>query len=157
VAEAQLAVDDAAARGVQVEVVARPPARSLVEAAGGLGIEPARLVKTMVVRRTDDDFLFVLLPGDRQISWPKLRALLGVSRLSLPAAEVALAATGYARGTITPLGSSTAWPVFADVRISGRIALGSGAPDRALFVESAELWPALGATVADLSDEMANS
>ena len=45
------------------------------------------------------------VPGDRVISWPKLRALLGVSRLSMPDAEVARQATGYERGTITPLGS----------------------------------------------------
>ncbi|MET0695514.1 MAG: YbaK/EbsC family protein [Propionibacteriaceae bacterium] len=156
-AAAQRALDDAAAHGLTVEVVPRPPARSLAEAADGLGIQAAQLVKTMVVRRGDDDFLFVLLPGDRQISWPKLRSLLGVNRLSMPAAEVALAVTGYARGTITPLGSSSAWPVFADERISGRIALGSGTPDHAVFVQSAELWPAYGATVADLSDETAST
>ena len=40
------------------------------------------------------------------ISWPKLRALLGVNRISMPSADVALAVTGYERGTITPLGST---------------------------------------------------
>ena len=45
---------------------------------------PSAIVKTMVVRRSEDDHLFVLVPGDRQISWPKLRALLGVNRISLP-------------------------------------------------------------------------
>ena len=49
----------------------------------------------------DDDYLFVLVPGIATISWPKLRALLGVSRLSMPDAATALAATGYERGTIT--------------------------------------------------------
>ena len=42
------------------------------------------MVKTIVVRRGEGDYLFVLVPGDRVISWPKLRALLGVSRLSMP-------------------------------------------------------------------------
>ena len=41
----------------------------------------------------------MLVPGDRAISWPRLRALLGVSRLSMPDAEVAKQATGYERGT----------------------------------------------------------
>ena len=65
------------------------------------------------MRRGDDDFLLVLVPGDREISWPKLRALLGVSRLSMPSADVAREATGYERGTITPFGSTTAWPISA--------------------------------------------
>ena len=63
--------------------------RSLAEAAQARGVTPADVVKTLVVRRGDDDFLFVLVPGDRTISWPKLRALLGVSRLSMPDAATA--------------------------------------------------------------------
>ena len=64
----------------------------------------------MVVRRGEDDHLLVLVPGDRQISWPKLRSHLGVNRLSMPPADKAREATGYERGTITPFGSTRAWP-----------------------------------------------
>ena len=42
-----------------------------------------------MIRRGADDYVFVLVPGGRQIDWPKLRAHLGVSRLSLPDAEEA--------------------------------------------------------------------
>ncbi|MDQ1483640.1 MAG: Cys-tRNA(Pro)/Cys-tRNA(Cys) deacylase [Actinomycetota bacterium] len=151
-ASAQRAIDDARARGLPIEVVPRPLARSLAEAAAGLGIEARDLVKTIVVRRSDDDFLFVLVPGDRQISWPKLRACAGANRLSMPDAQVAFAATGYERGTITPLGSTKAWPVFADERISGRIALGSGEHDLAVFVDATRMLQTYGATTADLSE-----
>ena len=145
------ALEAARSRGLTAEAVPRPPARSLEEAAAGLGIEARLLVKTLVVRRAEDDYLFVLLPGDRQISWPKLRALVGANRLSLPDAQLAYDATGYERGTITPLGSSTAWPVFVDERVSGRIALGSGEHDHAVFVDAGELCAAYSAVVADLS------
>jgi prolyl-tRNA editing enzyme YbaK/EbsC (Cys-tRNA(Pro) deacylase) len=47
------------------------------------------------VRRGAGDYVFVLVPGGREIDWKKLRAHLGVSRLSLPDAEEARAATGY--------------------------------------------------------------
>nr|WP_246355368.1 YbaK/EbsC family protein [Nocardioides ungokensis] len=43
----------------------------------------------MVVRVSEGDHRFVLVPGDREIAWPKLRALLGVNRLSMPSAEAA--------------------------------------------------------------------
>ena len=60
-----------------------------VENDGARGVEPRQVVKTLVVRRGEEDLLFVLVPGDRQISWPKLRALLGVSRMSMPDAAAA--------------------------------------------------------------------
>lgn len=144
---------DAAARGLAVEFVERLSARSLEEAASALGISPADIVKSLVVKRHDGTFLFALVPGDRQISWPKLRAVVGVNRLQLPSPEVALEVTGYERGTITPLGSTTAWPVFADARIAGRrVSLGAGTHGLTAFVEADALLVALDATVADISD-----
>ena len=79
---------------------------SLEEAAATRGVEPRDVIKTLVVRRAADDHLLVLVPGDREISWPKLRALLGVNRISMPDAATARDATGYERGTITPFGST---------------------------------------------------
>ncbi|MEJ1192749.1 aminoacyl-tRNA deacylase [Pseudarthrobacter sp. CCNWLW207] len=144
---------DAAARGLDVEVVERLAARSLEEAAGILGITPADIVKSLVVKHKDGSFLFALIPGDRQISWPKLRALVGVNKLSLPPPHVALDATGYERGTITPLGSTKAWPVYADQTIAGRrISMGAGQHGFSAFVDADALTAALGATVADISD-----
>ncbi len=143
--------DDAATRGIPVEFIERPAAGSLEEAAGLLGIEPAQIVKSLVVKRSDGTFLFALIPGDRQISWPKLRAAVGVNKLQLPDAGQALAATGYERGTITPLGSTTAWPVFADERISGRIAMGAGEHGLSAFVDAERLVAGFAATVADIS------
>ncbi len=144
---------DAEERGLQVEVVERSAAKSLEDAADILGISPADIVKSLVVKHKDGTFLFALIPGDRQISWPKLRALVGVNKLSLPPAETALEATGYERGTITPLGSTTAWPVYADATITGRrISMGAGAHGYSAFVDADALTAALGAVVADISE-----
>lgn len=144
--------DAARGLGIEVELVERPAADSLEAAAALLGIEPTSIVKSLVVARSDGTFLFALVPGDRQIAWAKLRAAVGVNKLRLPSADEALAATGYERGTITPLGSSTAWPVYADERISGRVALGAGAHGMSAFVDAAALLTALDATVADITN-----
>lgn len=149
---------DASARGLDVEFVelrdhngSEP--RSLAEAAALLGISPADIVKTLVVKRSDDSFLFALVPGDRTIAWAKLRAVVGVNKLQLPESAVALTATGYERGTITPLGSTTAWPVFLDQRVVGRrVSLGAGERGLSIFVDGDSLAQAFGATVADISD-----
>ena len=146
---------DAAARDLEVEFVERTNARSLEEAASILGITPSDIVKSLVVKRSDDTFLFALVPGDRQIAWAKLRAVVGVNKLQLPSADVALDVTGYERGTITPLGSTTAWPVFADSRMVGkRIALGAGEHGLSAFVLADDLLTAYDATVADITDEL---
>ncbi len=146
------------ALGVAHRVIRHGPVSSLAEAARARGVVPADVVKTMVVRRGQDDFLFVLVPGDRSISWPKLRKLLGASRLSMPDAGVARRATGYERGTITPLGSTRSWPVVADERVLGReITLGAGEHGVALAVRADEILEALGASVADITDPAAET
>jgi len=144
---------DAAARGLEIEFVERFRASSLEEAASIMGISPSSIVKSLVVKRHDGTFLFALVPGDRQISWSKLRGVVGVNKLQLPEASVALDVTGYERGTITPLGSTTAWPVFADERIVGeRVSLGAGEHGLSVFVQADDLIAAFDATVADISD-----
>jgi Cys-tRNA(Pro) deacylase len=146
------ALEAARARGLSVEPVQLPRVRSLEEAAAGLGVEPRDVVKTLVVKRADDDFLLVLVPGDRQLAWPRLRALVGANRLQLPDAEVALAATGYARGTITPLGAQGEWPLVADASVVGRrISLGAGEPGWSVWVDADDLLRAYDATVADVT------
>jgi Cys-tRNA(Pro) deacylase len=146
-------VEDAAARNLAVRIVPRPEARSLHEAAELLGVDPGDIVKTIVVKRHDGDFVFALVPGGRKISWPKLRALVGVNKLSLPDASFALDATGYARGTITPLGSHTDWPVFADSTLAGReVAMGAGEHGYSAFVDADALIAAFDATVGDISE-----
>lgn len=139
--------------GVDRTVTRHGRVSSLAEAAAARGIAPRDLVKTLVVRRGDDDFCFVLVPGDREFAWPKLRALLGVQRLSMPDAATAQSVTGYARGTITPFGSIRPWPVIADAGIVGRtISLGGGAPGVGVTLAADDVIRALGARVADISD-----
>lgn len=142
----------AGALGLAVEVVERPEANSLEEAASVLGLQPDDIVKSLVVKRHDGGFLFALIPGDRQIAWPKLRAAVGVNKLQMPPADEALAATGYERGTITPIGAAGSWPVFADVSIVGRrVAMGAGAHGYSAFVDADALITAYGATVAEIA------
>ena len=141
------------ALGVSHVVVRHQPVNSLAEAAALRGVRPADIVKTLVVRRADDDYLFILVPGDREISWPKLRADLGVSRLSMPSAEVARDATGYERGTITPFGSTRPWPVIADASLPGRtISIGAGAHGVSATLAADDAIAALSAQVADVTD-----
>jgi Cys-tRNA(Pro)/Cys-tRNA(Cys) deacylase len=147
------AVAAVSSAGIEYRVLNHGPVGSVAEAAAALGVEVRDLVKTLVVRRADAEYVFVLVPGDRVIAWPRLRALLGVNRLSMPDAVTAKQATGYERGTITPFGSSTPWPVVADERLRGRtISLGAGEHGVAIVVAAGEAVPVLGGTFADVTD-----
>jgi len=106
----------------------------------------------MVVRKRDGDYVFVLVPGDRVIDWPKLRTHIGERRLSMPDAQEALGATGYVRGTITPFGASQTWPVIADTRLSaGSVSIGGGARGVSFTVDGADLCVALNAEIVDVT------
>ncbi len=142
-----------AGTGLAYRVVRTVPASSAEESARLQGIDPGSLLRTIVVRRGADDYVFVLVPAGRRFDWPKLRAHLGITRLSLPDKDEARAVTGYERGAITPLGASRAWPVVADASFMGleRVAIGGGARGVNLHMAPADLVAALAAEVADVT------
>ncbi len=135
------------------EVARTERATSAQHSADLQGIELRQLLRTIVVRRGENDYLFVLVPGGRQIDWPKLRGHLGVKRLSLPDADEAKAATGYERGAITPFGSTNPWPVIADASVGevDRVAIGGGAHGVNLHLAPDDLIAAVGAVIVDVT------
>jgi Cys-tRNA(Pro) deacylase len=138
---------------IPFDIVRTERARSAEESAQLQGIELGALLRTIVVRRGEEDYVFVLVPGGRRFDWPKVRAHLGVKRLSLPDADEARAVTGYERGAITPFGSNPAWPVVVDASAVGRerIAIGGGAHGVNLHLAPADLVSALDAEVVDVT------
>lgn len=142
-----------AASGIPHRVVRIEPARSAEDAAERQGIPLKALIRTIVVRRGEDDYLFVLVPAGRRFDWPKLRAHLGVARMSLPDADEAQAATGYVRYTITPFGSTRAWPVIADAAIMDEplVAIGGGGFGVNIHLAPRDLVTALRAAVVDVT------
>jgi Cys-tRNA(Pro)/Cys-tRNA(Cys) deacylase len=147
------AIEALAAAKVPHRVVRTERASSAEESARFQGIELGQLLRTIVVRRGEDDFLFVLVPAGRRFDWPKLRSLLGVNRMSLPDADEAQAVTGYPRGAITPFGSTRAWPVIVDDSIADRplVAIGGGAWGVNIHLAPADLVAATGARLADVT------
>lgn len=153
------AILEVAASGIPYRVVRTERAGSAEESAELQGIEVGQLIRSIVVRRGAGDYVFVLVPGGRQIEWARLRAHLGVSRLSLPDQEEARDATGYERGTITPFASSSAWPVVADAALVDRdvVAIGAGAHGVNIHVDPADLVRILSAEVANVTGPRADA
>jgi Cys-tRNA(Pro) deacylase len=145
----------AAAAGIPFEIKRTQRPHSAEESAALQGIELGQLLRTIVVRRGADDYVFVLVPGGRRIDWPKLRAHLGTRRLALPDADEAKDATGYERGAITPFGASHDWPVIADASVGALgdpVAIGGGAHGVNMHMTVADLLRATNATGADVTE-----
>ena len=117
------------------------------------GIPLGALLRTLVVRRGEGDYLFVLVPGGRKFDWPKLRDLLGVRRMTMPDADEAHEVTGYERGAITPLGARQPLPVIIDSAAMDQpvVAIGGGAHGVNLHISPDALAEHLGAQVAEIS------
>jgi Cys-tRNA(Pro)/Cys-tRNA(Cys) deacylase len=140
--------------GIAYRVVRTERASSAEESARFQGIETRQLLRTIVVRRGEGDYLFVLVPAGRRFDWPKLRTLLGVRRMTLPDADEARAVTGYERYTITPFGSTHAWPAILDASAAAEpvVSIGGGGFGINLHLAPSDLVAALGAQVADVSE-----
>jgi Cys-tRNA(Pro)/Cys-tRNA(Cys) deacylase len=146
-------IEHAEQAGVTAEVVECGSYLRLEEAASHLGIDLADVVKTMVLRLSDSAFVIVLVPGDQVLSWSKVRRALGVNRVSIATAAVAVSVTGYPKTGISPLGHAPQIAVLADERLVGRrIALRAGTPHHSIIVDADKLVEGLNATQTDLCE-----
>ena len=139
--------------GLMYQVVRTQLPNSPEESAALQAIPVEALLRTIVVRRGEDDYLFVLVPAGRRFDWPKLRTHLGVNRLSLPDADEAQAVTGYVRFTITPFGSTRAWPVIVDASAMEHkvVSVGGGVRGVNIHLTPADLVAALDADVTEVT------
>jgi Cys-tRNA(Pro)/Cys-tRNA(Cys) deacylase len=121
------------------------PPESLEEAARQRGQFPGQIVRSIVFRLAEGQYLMVLMAGPGQISWKQIRAALGVSRISMASEEEVLAATGYVRGAVTPLGLPGPMRILADesVFIHDEISIGSGVRGVAIILSPTDLQSAL--------------
>ena len=88
---------------------------TVADAAAALGVEPARIAKTLSVRAGDDIFLLVAR-GDARLDNGKCKAEFG-ARPRMLGPEETLALTGHELGGVCPFGLATPLPVYLDVSL----------------------------------------
>ena len=132
------------------------PVTSFEQAANERGQRAAQIVRSILFRIAEDEFIMVLVAGPDQISWKALRKYLGRSRISMATEEEVLAVTGYKIGTVGPFGLAHPVRVVIESRVldEEEISIGSGMRDRAIILKSADLQKALkDADVVSLFEE----
>ncbi len=122
------------------------PPQSLEDAAEQRGETPDQVVRSILFRCCEDEFIMVLMAGPGQISWKRIRDTLGVSRMTMATEEEVLAQTGFVRGAVTPLGLPRPMRILADESVfkPGEISLGSGVRGIAIVMKPEDLKQALG-------------
>ena len=121
------------------------PVHSFEQAASDRGQKPGQVVRSILFRIAEDEFVMALVAGPAQISWKVLRKHLGRSRISMATEGEVLAVTGYRIGTVGPFGLPNQLKVLIDASVmrEKEISIGSGMRNTAIILKSADLRHAL--------------
>jgi Cys-tRNA(Pro)/Cys-tRNA(Cys) deacylase len=133
-------------RGIAYRLFEHPqPPESLEEAARQRGQTPQQVIRSILFRLSEAEFVMVLMAGPGQISWKHIRAAVGVSRISMASEAEVLSVTGFVRGAVTPLGLPHPLRILADVSvfIPKEISIGWGVRGVAVIMNSTDLKGAL--------------
>jgi Cys-tRNA(Pro)/Cys-tRNA(Cys) deacylase len=122
------------------------------EAAAALGIEPARIFKTLIAS-VDGKLACAVVPVAARLDLKAFAAALGGKRAELADPAAAARATGYVVGGISPIGQKSRLRVVVDASAEGFETVYVSAGKRGLQVElaPADLLAAAGASLAPIA------
>jgi Cys-tRNA(Pro)/Cys-tRNA(Cys) deacylase len=126
-------------------------ARIAMQAAEALGIEPQRLLKTLMAK-AGNEVICVLAPSDRDVNLKKLAAVANAKSAAMLGAAEAERITGYHVGGISPFGQKKRVRVFIEQSALAFPHIVCNGGRRGLQVElaPADLVRTLGATAAEI-------
>lgn len=121
------------------------PVYSLEQAARERQQSPSQVVRSILFRISQGDYVMVLVAGPSQVSWPALRSYLGFSRLTMASREEVLEVTGYETGAVSPFGLPTPLRILVDYSVTAQsdISIGSGVRGSTVIMKTADLLRAL--------------
>jgi Cys-tRNA(Pro)/Cys-tRNA(Cys) deacylase len=119
---------------------------SLEQAAQERGQRPEQIIRSILFRLPEDVFVMVLVAGPAQISWPRLREYLGVSRMTMANQDEVRRVTGYPSGAVSPFGLPQPVRILMDRSVpkEEEISIGSGVRNTTVILRRDDLLLALG-------------
>lgn len=117
--------------------------------AAKVGMPPAQVFKTLVVRGDKTGILLVCIPGDAELDLKALAAFSNNKKVEMVPLKEVQPLTGYIRGGVSPIGTKKRYPVYLDASISDWpvILLSAGARGYQLLLAPADLIRAVNAGV----------
>jgi Cys-tRNA(Pro) deacylase len=138
---------DLDARGVPFREFRHPgPVFSLEQAAAERNQRPEQVVRSLLFRLAQDEYVMALVAGPRQVDWKALRRHVGQSRLTTATADEVRAVTGYEIGAVSPFGLPRPMRVLLDESVTREteVSIGSGERGVTVILSTADLLRALG-------------
>lgn len=128
-------------------------ARTADEAARNLRSPLSAIVKSLVCV-ADGSPVLALVPGDRALSFEKLRRLVGAQAVKLAARRVVEGASGYAVGAVAPIGLPPGLRVYGEITIRhlDSIYCGAGSDRHMVRISPRDLDLVTPITWADLCE-----
>lgn len=107
---------------------------------------PDQVIRSILFRLPDEQYLMVLASGPKQISWKALRQYLGLSRLTMASDQDLERVTGYLPGAVAPFGIPVPVRILLDQQVLnlGEVSIGSGLRGTTIILSVPELIKALG-------------
>ena len=133
--------------GIPHRVFRHPgPIHSLEQAARERGQQPEQVVRSILFRIGQGEYVMVLAAGPAQVSWPALRSYLGLSRLTMASEEEVLEATGYQTGAVSPFGLPRLIRILVDRKLllQEEVSIGSGVRGTTVILRVDDLMKAIG-------------
>jgi Cys-tRNA(Pro) deacylase len=122
------------------------PVHSVEQAAQERGMQVDQVIRSIVFRLEENQFVMVLVPGTHQIAWPALRKYLQRSRLTMASEEEVLQVTGYQLGAVSPFGLSQPMRILVDASVFTQleVSIGPGIRSATVILSADDLRAALG-------------
>jgi Cys-tRNA(Pro)/Cys-tRNA(Cys) deacylase len=122
------------------------PVKSLEQAARERGQEPEQVIRSLLFRISQNEYVMVLVAGPTQVSWSDLRHYIGQSRLTMASEDEVLTITGYQLGAVSPFGLPNTLRILVDHRVFSpeEISIGSGVRGVSVILKTIDLERALG-------------
>jgi Cys-tRNA(Pro) deacylase len=121
------------------------PITSFEQVASDRGQRTSQIVRSILFRIGEDEFIMALVAGPAQISWKALRKYLGRSRITMATEDEVFTTTGYRIGAVGPFGLPNQLKVLIDASVMDEeeISIGSGMRNTAIILKSVDMQQAL--------------
>ncbi len=123
-----------------------------VTVAGMIGVDPARVFKTLVARGASKAIYVFVIPVARELDLKKAAKAAGDKNMELIPVKELLSLTGYVRGGCSPVGMKKKYPTFFDetCQLYDEIAVSAGARGHQMLVPPEALARLVDAKLVDI-------
>ncbi|MFX0013114.1 MAG: aminoacyl-tRNA deacylase [Promethearchaeota archaeon] len=141
--------------GLNAEIISlQTSTRTVDESVNALGCEPEEIIKTIIVVTNTNEFILVILQGNRKIKTRKVKKLLNVKDVKLASPKQVEKETGYKVGDVPPI--SINLPVILDELVlemsrDSKLYGGGGSSSKLISISVDELLDCTHPLIADVT------